>query len=163
MEKLAFKTVLLTFAIPLLAPGGEFQAVTNWMPAGPEFRIVTNRVLNISQPPFISVTLPTSRTYHFVGKTPAAGERCWISADWQGNPGISIRNFPWNPADFVEKAGGRVPRFAKAHRAVLVQAHTNWNAQGKPQYVTLNYDYGLPATNLVPVVTLVPKKSTAKK
>ena len=143
--------VPLAFLFPFALCAQTNSYVTNWITPGPQYRMISNQVHDITRSPkweFVHVNPQNSTSLQ--GNPP--GKRIRLSVS-----GVVILNYPFFPEDFALNERGYwrwAPR--TPCKAYLLSTKTNWGTDGKVKSVNRVYDYGLPVTNKIPVVTRRP-------
>lgn len=141
---------ILFLLLALSAPAQTYT--TNWVLPGPNYRMVTGRVYDVRGPGWVSMVLP--RASYSISKPgrssefPAPGERADLFAH---SILTHVYHFPYNPNEW----DGDKPK-PYTYRLFLLSSTTNWGQGGKITFVSKAYDFGLPATNKIPVITKTP-------
>lgn len=136
--------------------------VTNWYNPEPGLRTINGQVYNPSyaqiwqtivipmgaaavNPTYSGSVQPVDLTFE------------WGPVEGREHQTVTVLNFPYNPIDFQHEHGNPysdiVTRHTFAVRVLPVNIQTNWSPLGRSWLGPRTYDYGLPYTGRVPVVT----------
>lgn len=136
--------------------------VTNWIAPGPNHRIVAGQVYDIERSQKWASIFIESGTFAYLtksraGRFPPPGEPVsfwYVKRDAQGafQSELTIDNIPWNPNDFTTDDRGDFRAKSKRLKLFLVSSNVSWGADGKVAASTRVFDYGLQATNKIPIV-----------
>ncbi len=139
--------------------------VTNWSEPEPGLRSVNGQIYNpeIGQV-WQSITIPEGAhclgARYYGSVQPIDVTFVWGSLEHQDHQSIQVFNYPYNPRDFRRGRDGVQDEFedvVAAHplylRVLPVNIQTNWTPLGRARIGDRTYDYGLPYTNRIPVVT----------
>ncbi|SRR6266446_4017069 len=140
--------------------------VTNWVSPPASYRLVGGQLYDSAAsskwvPVILSPQWRGSMRGFSGGSYPRPGELTDItfSADKLGSLVIHIRNFLYRTGDLVEpkafdgSAHLVSPARSLPMRLFPLSSVTNWGANGTIRSISRTYDYGLPATNKIPVIT----------
>jgi hypothetical protein len=146
--------VLLMLALSAQAQTNH-SFTTNWIAAPANYRVISNQVYdaNLSQK-WQTISVPPGA--RCAPPTPGPPGSPSLIMLWPSELlSISIVNFPYDARDYTYRP--YYSQYSLAHgfsiRAFPISASTNWGEDGKPRFIVRTYDYGLRATNKIPVVT----------
>ncbi len=139
--------------------------VTNWSEPEPGLRSVNGQIYNpeIGQL-WQSITIPEGAqclgAQYYGSVQPIDVTFVWGSLEHRDHQSVQVFNYPYNPRDFRRGHSGAQNGFedvATAHalslRVFPVNIQTNWTPLGRARIGDRTYDYGVPYTNRIPVVT----------
>jgi len=154
--------ILQVTILGLLAFSAAAQTnyVTNWVNAPTNYRVVSNQVYDVNtSTKWTTISIPPGSVLDVIPRPdarhyPAPGQRIQMTAK-SGKVHQLILNFPYDPADMPLDTKTLTYRASqKPFRVFYAGSTTNWGPNGVPESITRTYDYGLPCTNKIPVVSI---------